>query len=51
MANSFLIYIFSIYFLYFVNTNRWLKIVNIIPPSCDDGSFEPKRYSVDFVSQ
>ena len=26
-------------------------ITNIIPHSPDDGSFEPKRYSVDFASQ
>ena len=31
--------------------DRWFNITNITPPSPDDGSQEPKRYSVDFVSQ
>ena len=37
---------------------RWIfekyqkpQIPNIIPSSPDDGSLEPKRYSVDFVFQ
>ena len=40
-------------FLYFTlwNIHRWFNITNIIPQSPDDGSFEPKRYSVDFASQ
>ena len=40
-------------FLYFalLNIHRWFNITNIIPHSPDDGSLEPKRYSVDFVSQ
>ena len=38
-------------FLYFLNIHHRFNITNIIPPSSDDGSLEPKRYSVDFVSQ
>ena len=30
---------------------RWFNITNILPHSPDDGSLEPKRYSVDFASQ
>ena len=39
--------------LYFVllNIHRWFNITNTIPPIRNDGSFEPKRYSVDFASQ
>ena len=41
---------FSPKFLYFafLNIHRWLKIVNITPRGPDDGSVEPKRFSVDF---
>ena len=35
----------------FLNIHRWLNITYIIPHSPDDGSVEPKRYSVDFTSQ
>ena len=44
-----LLYKFSPRFLYFafLNIHRWLKIVNITPRGPDDGSVEPKRYSVD----
>ena len=40
-------------FLYFafLNTHRWLNIANIIPHGSDDGSVEPKSYSVNFTSQ
>ena len=38
-------------FLYFLNIHRWFNITKIILHSPDDGYFEPKRYSVDFVSQ
>ena len=40
-------------FLYFefLNIHRWFNITNITPHSPDDGSFEPKRCSVDFASQ
>ena len=31
--------------------HHWFNITNIIPHSPDDGSLEPKRYSVDFASQ
>ena len=51
MANFSLLYKFSPRFLYlaFLNIYHWLNIVNIIPH--DDGSVEPKCYSVDFTSQ
>ena len=37
-------------FLYFafLNIHRWFNIANITPQGPDDGSVEPKRYSVDF---
>ena len=35
----------------YLNIDRWLNITNIIPHSPDDGSLEPKRYSVAFVAQ
>ena len=35
----------------YLHIYRWLDITNIISNSPDDGSLEPKRYSVDFVSQ
>ena len=40
-------------FLYFafLNMRRWFNITNIIPHRPDDGSLEPKRYSVDFASR
>ena len=40
-------------FLYFalLNIHRRFNITNITPHSPDDGSLEPKRYSVDFASQ
>ena len=43
-------YKFSPRFLYFafLNIHRWLNIANITPHGPDDGSVEPKRYSVDF---
>ena len=28
----------------------WFNMTNIIPHNPDDGSVEPKRYSVDFAS-
>ena len=48
-ANFFLLYKFSPRFLYFafLNIHRWLKIANITPHGPDDGSVEPKPYSVD----
>ena len=48
MANFFW-YKFSPRFLYFafLNIHRWLKIANITPQGPDDGSVEPKRYSVN----
>ena len=33
------------------HSHRLLNITNITPNRPDDGSVEPKRYSVDFVSQ
>ena len=33
----------------FLNIQRWLNITNITPHGPDDGSVEPKRYSVDFL--
>ena len=53
MANFFLLYKFYPRFLYFafLNIHRWLNIANIIPQSPDDGSAEPKHYTVDFTSQ
>ena len=44
-------YIFSWFLYIFLNIYRWFNITNIIPPSLDYSSLEPKRYSVDFVSQ
>ena len=43
---------FSPGFLYFafLNIHRWLNIADITPHGPDDGSVEPKRYSVDFTS-
>ena len=35
----------------FLNIHRWIDINDITPHSPDDGSLEPKHYSVDFVSQ
>ena len=35
----------------FLNIHRWFNITNTIPHSPEDGSLEPKRYNVDFVSQ
>ena len=39
----------KIRFLYFafLNIHRWLKITSITPHGPDDGSVEPKHYSVD----
>ena len=34
----------------FLNIHRWLNIANITPHGPDEGSVEPKRYSVDFTS-
>ena len=50
---SFLLYLFSLgfYILPFLHIHRWFNITNIIPHSPDDGSLEPKRYSVDFALQ
>ena len=50
MANFFLLYKFSPRFLYFafLNIDRWLNIANITPHGPDDGSVEPKHYSVNF---
>ena len=49
MVNFFLLYKFSPKFLYFafLNIHRCLNIANITPHGPDDGSIEPKRYSVD----
>ena len=46
----FLIIQISPRFLYFafLNIHHWLKIANISPHGPDDGSVEPKRYTVDF---
>ncbi len=43
---------FSPRFLYFafLNIHRWINIANITPYGPDNGSAEPKRYSVDFTS-
>ena len=38
-------------FLHFLYTHCYLNITNIMPYSPDDGSAEPKHYSVNFVSQ
>ena len=35
----------------FLNLHHGFNITNIAPHSPDDGSLEPKRYSVDFASQ
>ena len=35
----------------YVDIHRWFNITNITPHSPDDGSLEPKHYSVDFASQ
>ena len=43
--------VFSMFLYNFLNIHRWFNITDIIPPSSDDGSFEPKCYSADFVSQ
>ena len=53
MANSFLIDRFSQGFGIFVffDILRWFNFTNMSPHSPDDGSLEPKRYSVDFISQ
>ena len=37
--------------MFFKNIYCWSNITNIIPPSSDDGSLEPKLYRVDLVSQ
>ena len=44
---------FGFMVLYFVllNIYRWINITNIVPHSPEDGSFKPKRYSVNFASQ
>ena len=49
----FLLYKFSLgfYILHFLHIHRWFNITNIIPHSPDDGSLEPKYYSVDFTSR
>ena len=39
-----------ILYIALLNIHRWLNISNIIPQSPDNGSFEPKRYRVDFSS-
>ena len=39
-----------IYSLHFLHILCQLNITNNTPHSLDDGSVEPKRYSVDFVS-
>ena len=41
---------FPLGFLYFafLNIHRWLNIANITHHGPDDGSVEPKRYSVNF---
>ena len=53
MTTFFLLYKFSLgfYISHFLHIHRWFNITNIIPHSPDDGSLEPKRYSVDFTSQ
>ena len=38
-------------FLHFLYIHRYLYITNITPHSPDDGSAEPKHYSVDFAPQ
>ena len=38
-------------FLHFLYIHCYLYITNITPHSPDDGSAEPKRYSVDFIPQ
>ena len=38
-------------FLLFLYIHRYLNITNITTYSPEDGSAEPKRYCVDFVSQ
>ena len=55
MANFFLLYKFSLGFdnLHILHIRRWfnITIVMLNNNSSDDCSLEPKRYSVDFVSQ
>ena len=55
LSTFFFFFVIQIFprFLYFafLNIHRWFNITNIIPLSPDDGSLEPKRYSIDFASQ
>ena len=41
--------ILAMQYLAFLNIYRWLNIANITPHGPDDGSVEPKCYSVDFL--
>ena len=50
LTANFFLYKFS-YILHLLHTHRWFNITNIILHSPDDGSLEPKRYTVDFASQ
>ena len=45
------IFSLSLYFVLYQISIGDLISLDIIPPSSDDGSLEPKRYSVDFISQ
>ena len=47
------IHIFQSFYIFLscLHIHRQLNITNITPHSPDDGLVEPKRYSVDFVSQ
>ena len=44
-------YIYIYMYFALLNIHRWFNITNIIPRSPDDGSLEPKCYSVNFASQ
>ena len=48
-SQIFLLYNFS-KFLYIFTHPSVLNVTNITPHRPDDGSAEPKRYNVDFVS-
>ena len=42
-------YIFPPRFLFYQKSIGYLMLLNIIRPSPDEGSLEPKCYSVDFL--
>ena len=53
LPTFFLLYKFYLgfYILHFLRIHCWFNITNIILYSPDDGSLEPKRFSVDLASQ